>query len=56
MNEHDNVPPTSNTGVQSTIGEGLRACVDWAQGTLFNIDVNEFIRDVMALNPEDFTE
>lgn len=49
-------PPYSNTGAQSTLGEGLRPLVDWVSATLKNITPDELIEGILLLNPEHFTD
>lgn len=53
---NSNAPPSSNTGVRSTIESGLVAVVDWVEVTLKSFDEKSVINDILSLSDDDFQE
>lgn len=49
------LPPSSNTGVESTTDISLRPCVDWLQVTFFGEVFPEDVIEYLGLSESDFT-
>ena len=56
MGELIGLPPYSNTGVENTSQNGLRACVDWLQVTFKNVKNVHDIFDFLGLDHDWFID
>ncbi|WP_313150971.1 replication initiation factor domain-containing protein [Lysinibacillus capsici] len=54
--ENVSLPPYSNRGVENTVQDGLRACVDWLQVTFKNVSSSQDIIHLLGLDSEEFIE
>lgn len=55
MGKTEVLPPYTNRGVENTVQNGLRACVDWLQVTFKSVRSPEEITQVLGLDFNDFT-
>ncbi|MED4351733.1 replication initiation factor domain-containing protein [Schinkia azotoformans] len=47
--------PYTNREVGHTLENGLRACVDWVEATLFSVSPAQLISEILLFNPDSFS-